>query len=165
MDRLILFRHGKAEPESHSGEDFDRRLTVQGALESASTAASLADMDFAPDVVLVSPAARTRDTWAAAAPHFPQAQARFDNDLYNADSTEIRLAADEAGQTAKTVMVVGHNPGMQELTFRLLIEGSAPSALVAKAQRGFPTGAAAAFLIDAKGRPQFHGLIFPGRGD
>ena len=165
MDRLILFRHGKAESESLSGDDFDRRLAPRGALESAATGAALAERGFAPDLALVSPAARTRDTWAAAAPHFPCASADFDNDLYNADSTEIRLAADEAGETASTVMVVGHNPGIQELTFRLLVEASAPSSALARAQRGFPTGAAAVFRIDAGGRPVFEDLLFPERGD
>ena len=164
MDRLILFRHGKAEPESDSGEDFDRRLAPRGALESAATGASLADMGFLPDVALVSPAMRTRETWAAMAPHFPKAKASFDNDLYNASSTEILRAARHAGEGVRTVMVVGHNPGMQELTARLLTDGSAPASLIAKAQRNFPTGGAAVFLIDANGRPSFDGLFFPERG-
>ena len=162
MDRLILFRHGKAEPDSYSGEDFDRRLAPRGEVESAATGAALAKAGFAPDVALVSPASRTRETWAAAAPHFPKASANFDNDLYNADSTEIRLAAEEAGETAGTVMVVGHNPGMQELTMRLMIEGSAPASALSQV-RSFPTGGAAVFRIDADGRPAFDGLFFPER--
>ena len=164
MNRLILFRHGKAEPDSYSGDDFDRRLTPDGALESAATGAALAEMGFAPDVVLVSPAARTRETWVALAPYFPQAKADFENDLYNADSRDIRLAAEDAGETAGTVMVVGHNPGMHELTLRLAIEGSASSSLAAKAQRNFPTGGAAVFVIGTNGKPVLDGLFFPERG-
>ena len=165
MDRLILFRHGKAEPESLSGDDFDRRLAPRGVLESAATGSALAEKGITPDAVLVSPAARTRETWAAAAPHFPAANANFDNDLYNADSAEIRLSAEAAGKTAKTVMMVGHNPGMQELTFRLLIEGSAPASALSRVQRSFPTAAAAVFRIDATGRPVFEDLVLPERGD
>ena len=163
MDRLILFRHGKAEPESASGEDFDRRLAARGVRESAAMAARLADLGFTPDVVLVSPAARTRETWAAAEPHFPKADARFDPELYHADSGAIRREADRAGAYAGTVMVVGHNPGMQELTVRLLTEGSAPATLVERARRQFPTAAAAVFLIDDNRRPAFDGLFFPDR--
>jgi phosphohistidine phosphatase len=165
MDRLILLRHGKAEPESASGEDFDRRLAPRGQTESAEIAVRLAEMGFAPDVVLVSTAARTRETWATAEPQFPKARARFDDDLYHADSGAVRHAAMKAGATAGTVMVVGHNPGLQELAVRLLTEGSAPASLIARAARQFPTAAAAVFLFDDHGRPQFDGLFFPDRGD
>jgi phosphohistidine phosphatase len=169
MDRLILLRHGKAEPESASGEDFDRRLAPRGQAESAEMAARLADLGFLPDVVLVSAAMRTRETWAAAEPHFPKAKARFEDELYHADSGAVRHAAARAGATAATVMVVGHNPGLQELAVRLLTEGSAPGSLIGRATRQFPTAAAAVFLFDDNGRPQFDGLFFPqgdlGRGD
>ena len=163
MDRLILLRHGKAESESDSGEDFDRRLTPRGVRESAEMGAQLADMGFRPDVALVSPAARARGTWEAACEAFPNAETRFDGDLYHAESGVIRRAAEAAGQACATVMVVGHNPGMQELTLQLLIEGAAPSSLVARAQRNFPTAGAAVFLFDANGRPHFDGLFFPER--
>jgi phosphohistidine phosphatase len=165
MDRLILFRHGKAEAESPSGEDFDRRLAPRGERESAQTGAVLADLGLNPDVVLVSPAARTRGTWAAAEASFPNARVEFDAQLYHADSGAVRHAAERAGKGVGTVMVVGHNPGLQELTVRLLAEGSAPAALVSRAQRQFPTAAAAVFLFDDAGRPAYDGLFFPDRGD
>ena len=165
MDRLILFRHGKAEPESASGEDFDRRLAPRGHDESAETAARLADLGFLPDVALVSTAARARETWAASEPHFPGAKVSFDAELYHADSGAVRHAAARAGAMVGTVLVVGHNPGLQELTVRLLTEGAAPSSLIWRAGRQFPTAAAAVFLFDDNGRPAFDGLFFPERGD
>lgn len=163
MDRLILFRHGKAEADSISGEDFDRRLAPRGIRESVQMAAQLADMGFKPDLALVSPAARTRGTWESAVDAFPGAETRFDDQLYHADSATIRRAAEGAGQGFGTVIVVGHNPGLQELTIQMLIEGGAPSSLVARAQRHFPTAAAAVFLFDGNGRPHFDGLFFPER--
>ena len=163
MDRGILLRHGKAEPDSESGDDFDRRLAPRGARESAEMGARLAEMGFRPDVALVSPSARTRETWEAAGTAFRDAQARFDPDLYHADSGAIRRAAETALDGCATVIVVGHNPGLQELTVQLLQEGSAPAGLVARAQRHFPTAAAAVFLFDANGRPHYDGLFFPGR--
>jgi phosphohistidine phosphatase len=164
MDRLILFRHGKAEPESASGEDFDRRLASRGVAESAETGEALARLGLVPDVALVSPAARTLETWIAAAEAaFPKTELRLDPDLYHADSGAIRRAAEAAGQDCGTLMVVAHNPGLQELTVRLLKEGSSDPGVIARAQRHFPTGAAAVFLIDANGRPAFDGLFFPER--
>lgn len=163
MDRLILFRHGKAEAESESGEDFDRRLAPRGVEEAAQTAGRLAALGFAPDLALVSAAARTRGTWAAAAAAFPKAQVRFEDSLYNAASGEIRRAAQRAGGAAGTVMMIGHNPGLHELAVRLMLEGSASPSEIAQAQRGFPTAAAAVFEIDAHGRPSFDGLYLPER--
>ena len=161
MDRLILLRHGKAEADSDSGDDFDRRLAPRGIRESAEMGAQLADMGFKPEVALVSPAARARGTWESASPAFPGAETRFDDQLYHADSGTIRRAAETAGKSCATVMVVGHNPGLQELTLQLLLEGLAPSSLIARAQRNFPTAAAAVFLFDGNGRPHFDGLFFP----
>jgi phosphohistidine phosphatase len=163
MDRLILLRHGKAEADSISGDDFDRRLAPRGIRESAQMAAQLADMGFKPDLALVSPAARARGTWESAVDAFSGAETRFDDQLYHADSGRIRRVAETAGQGVGTVIVVGHNPGLQELTVRLLMEGSAPSSLIARAQRNFPTAAAAVFLFDGNGRPHFDGLFFPER--
>jgi phosphohistidine phosphatase len=161
MERLILLRHGKAEPDSESGDDFDRRLAPRGVEESAAMAASLADLGFKPDVALVSTSARTRETWDAAVEAFPKAVATYRPDLYNADASAIRHAADQAGETCRTVIVVGHNPGIQELALRLLVEGAAPPGLISRATRNFPPGAAAVFLIDGNGRPHFDGLFYP----
>jgi phosphohistidine phosphatase len=164
MNRLILLRHGKAESESQSGDDFDRRLTGRGERESAAAGAHLANLGLKPDLALVSTAARARGTWAAAQPAFPSAEARFEDDLYHAGSDTIRQAAEQAGGDVGTVMVVGHNPGMQDLVVRLLMEGHAPPSLISQAQRRFPTAAAAVFLFDDAGRPAFDGLFFPERG-
>lgn len=163
MDRLILLRHGKANPDSETGDDFDRRLTPRGVEESLAMGQRLADMGFNPDAAVVSTAARARGTWEAASAVFPKAEVIFDEDLYHADSRAIRRVAQKAGATRGTVMMVGHNPGMQELTVALLREGDSPAGLIAEAQRRFPTAAASIFLFDANGRPQYDGLFFPDR--
>lgn len=161
MDRLILLRHGKAERDSESGDDFDRKLAPRGVSESAAMAATLADLGLVPDIVLVSASTRTRETWAACQAAFPNAHMRTERQLYLAEEREIRALAEAAGETSKTVMIVGHNPGLQDLTVRLLSEGSAPPALIAKAHAAFPPASAAVFLFDAAGRPAYDGLFFP----
>jgi phosphohistidine phosphatase len=62
-----------------------------------------------------------------------------------------------------TVMVVAHNPGLQELAVRLLRDGSAPASFLAQAQRHFPPAAVAVFDIDAVGRPSADRLFYPER--
>jgi len=164
MDRLILFRHGKAERDSVSGLDFDRRLAPRGVHDAAAMARNLADLGLTPTLVLVSPAARARETWEAAAPAFPGADVRYEPDLYNAEAGGVRQVAERAEATPGAVMIIGHNPGLQDLAVDLLKEGSAPRELVAQTERRFPTSAAAVFLIDAHGRPSFDGLMVPERG-
>lgn len=163
MNRLILFRHGKAEHNAPSGEDFDRRLTPRGERESRAMAEILADMGFMPDVAMVSSSARTRGTWEAAAPVFPNARVVVEDELYHAESGAVRRLVEKAGRTAGTVMVVGHNPGLQELAVELLREGACEATLISRARNQFPTATAAVFLIDAEGRPAYDGLFFPPR--
>jgi phosphohistidine phosphatase len=164
MHRLILLRHGKAERESSSGDDFDRRLAGRGVRDSKAVGETLADLGLAPDLALVSPSARTRETWAVLAETFPKAEVRYEDGLYHADTEAVRRLVDQFAGQAGTIMVVGHNPGLQDLTTRLLVEGKALAGLIARAQQRFPTAAAAVFLIDAEGRPFYDGLFLPRHG-
>lgn len=164
MDRLILFRHGKAERDSASGSDFDRMLAPRGVAEVAAMARKLADLGLSPDLVLISPAARTKQTWEAAEPALAEAEIRYESDLYNAEARGVRQVVERAAAAPGIVMVVGHNPGLQDLAIAFLKESSAPRELVAQAERRFPTAAAAVFLIDSRGRPSFDGLFLPERG-
>jgi phosphohistidine phosphatase len=161
MDRLILLRHGRAERFAASGRDFDRSLEPRGEREVAAVAGRMADAGFSPDLVLLSPSARTRGTWAAAQALFPNALMDVCDELYSADAEGVLRLAASAGERARTVMVIGHNPGLQDLTAQLLREGAAPASLVSRAESQFPPAAAAAFLIDAHGRPAYDGLFLP----
>jgi phosphohistidine phosphatase len=163
MDRLILLRHAKAEADAESGDDFDRPLAPRGQREAQAMAAQLAALGFRPDLALVSPALRTRQTWEAVQAAAPGGEVRFDRALYNADAQSLRRMAEQAGEGQGTVLVVAHNPGLQELTMRLLLEAGGPQPFIARASRAFPPGAVAVFDIDAEGRPSADGLFFPER--
>jgi phosphohistidine phosphatase len=161
MDRLILLRHGDAERDSETGDDFDRCLSDRGREEAARMGETLADMGLVPDLALASAAARTRETWAALSPAFPKAEARFEDELYLAEPERVRQVIDAARGACRTLMVVGHNPGLQDLALALLIEAGGASSSIDRVRMGFPTGAAAVFLIDANGRPADDGVFFP----
>ena len=163
MQRLIIFRHGKAEAHSPSGEDIDRPLASRGVREAAETAGKLAGMGFSADLALVSAAERTRQTWAAAAPFFPGAYARFVDQLYFATPGHVRRIAEDLGSDADSVIVVGHNPGLHELTLSLLVKADAGPDLILRARQRFPTAAAAVFRL----RPDIacEGLFLPERWD
>jgi len=142
MDRLILLRHGKAEADASSGRDFDRALTDRGRRDAALIARLLDEAGLAPDLALVSPAARTVQTWEAAAPFFPKARVMETPELYEITAGDILALARREGAAVGTVMVVGHNPGLGQLAAWLAQEASSAAARTLLSE-GFPTGAAA----------------------
>ena len=163
MDRLILFRHGKAEGASASGRDFDRRLTPRGVRESADTARRLAALGLGPVLALVSPAARARQTWVAAEPLLPAAQVLAARGLYNAEAADIgAIIAEAAADWTGAVIVVAHNPGLHDLALALLAESPAPPQALARLTPGLPTAAAAVFRLDAAGRLAFEDVLLRG---
>jgi phosphohistidine phosphatase len=161
MDRLILLRHGDAERDSESGDDFDRRLSDRGREESARMGETLAELGLVPDLVLASGAERTRETWTALAAAFPAARVEFEDELYLAEPERVRRAIDQASDGCGVLMIVGHNPGLQELALGLLIEGAAQASAIDRVRNGFPTAAAAVFLFDGRGQPAYDGVFFP----
>ncbi|CAN7199294.1 histidine phosphatase family protein [Phenylobacterium sp. LjRoot219] len=163
MNRLILLRHAKAETEAASGDDFDRPLAPRGRREAKAMGARLAALGFKADMALVSPALRTRETFEIAAESLAAGEVRFDPALYNAEAKTIRRLAEIAGTGGGTVLVVAHNPGLQELTVSLMRDGAAPASFLARALRDFPPAAVAVFDIDAAGRAIADGLFYPER--
>ena len=155
MERLILFRHAEAANRAAGQSDHDRPLTAQGRYDAGLMGRVLASAGYVPDRALVSSSVRTRQTWEAMAAAFPAAQAEEDRALYNASATQIAKAAERAGADGGTVMVVGHNPGVQVLALSLAPSGSAGARQV---NEGFPTATAAVFAFDG-GRPVLERLL------
>ncbi|HEY2178882.1 MAG TPA: histidine phosphatase family protein [Caulobacteraceae bacterium] len=152
MRRLILFRHAKTEARPAGVEDFDRVLVERGRADSVLMGGVIAAAGFAPDLALVSPAARARQTWELAAPAFPPARIDFRPGLYDATADEVAGELEADTDDAETVIVVGHNPSLQELAVNLLIESSGSARDIEALSAGFPTAAAAVFVSDAAGR-------------
>jgi phosphohistidine phosphatase len=126
MRRLLLLRHAKTERESPSGHDRDRRLDARGRTDAPEIGRYLSDHKLVPDLVLVSPATRTRETWHLLAPAFDaEPDVDFVPDLYGAGAREllhiVRAASGRADDKhLKSIMVVGHNPGLHELSVELI---------------------------------------------
>ena len=160
MQRLILLRHAKAEGDAPSGQDFDRPLAPRGLREAEAVAAKLGRLGLRPDLALVSPAVRTRQTWDAVDAAMPGGAVRFDPSLYNAGAQELRRLASQSDEPG-TVLVVAHNPGLQELAVELLVETGGPAAFLARVARAFPPAAAVVFDVDAQGRFVADGLFYP----
>ena len=143
MLKLILFRHAKAEPSDDDLDDFARVLAGQGRTDAPLVGAHLASKGHFPDMVVVSPAARTRETWSLIETCFPSASASFPPDLYLAPAMDLLSHAEQA--SADAVMVLAHNPGLHDLA-TLMARGD--SKLDRRVREGFPTSAAAVFVRD-----------------
>jgi phosphohistidine phosphatase len=158
MRRLVLFRHAKAERTAASGEDFDRALIERGRLDARLVGHALAAAGIAPDLVLASSAARTRETWEASGLAGPKTEVRLDKGLYHASARQLRQAIEAVEDQAETVVLVGHNPGLHELAVQLVVEGAGSGAVLDKVRSKFPTAAAAVYEVDLAGRPVFASL-------
>jgi phosphohistidine phosphatase len=80
----------------------------------------MARHQFIPDLALVSPARRTRETWEALSAAFPALLPRFEDQLYDSRPEAILAVIRQSAVAVSTLLVVGHNPGLHE-TARLLI--------------------------------------------
>lgn len=131
-----------------SGGDRDRPLAKRGRAEVALTCQWLLAAGLAPDRVYVSSALRTRGTWDVARDAFPGAQPEVLDGLYMADVETLLDVLDAAPAEAPSVMIIGHNPGLQELALQLAIDAAAAPAHINRLGEGFPTATAAVFRMD-----------------
>lgn len=160
MRQIILLRHGKAETRAASGRDFDRALTENGLADAARSAERLAALGFKPARVLVSPAQRCRQTWAAAESRFPGVAVDWREDLYDIETEDLEAIC--SGLTG-VVMIVGHNPSLQEYAVNTLFEGGAATPDIERVAARFPPGAAAVLGFGEAGGVTLEALIYPER--
>ena len=124
----LLVRHAHAEWPNYTGRDFDRPLTQRGLDDAKVTAIALRDAGLKPQVVLTSPAQRTRQTTAifTAELQLPAQSVCFVDALYNAGPAILESELRKAQGDCRLVMLVAHNPGVSELARRLTKEPLAP---------------------------------------
>ena len=149
MRRLILFRHSTAERADPTRSDHERVLTPQGRTDAAMVGDYLANHSFRPDNVIVSPAARTRETWRQIAAALRLApDARFDERIYNATAQALLNVIAETADGAQTILVLGHNPGLHELAMLLTATGDID--IRERLRENFPTSGIAVidFALD-----------------
>ncbi|MCI2394417.1 histidine phosphatase family protein [Aliiroseovarius sediminis] len=139
---LILTRHAKSS-WSHAGlDDHDRPLNKRGRASAKAIGRWLAAHGYAPDTVLCSDAARTRETWALIADKFIGAPgAEYLEELYLADPATMLAALRRA--EGKVVMMLGHNPGCAFTARRLSAEPHPHEKF-----HHYPTGATSVIAFD-----------------
>jgi phosphohistidine phosphatase len=151
MLRLLLLRHAKAEQDLGKG-DFARPLTPRGHNDAVKMGRALDTHAYIPDLVLCSAAKRTVETWELVAPELVKTpRVTFQKDLYLASPRTILEAICTAPEGHKTIMSVGHNPGMEELAGRMVRkpQSKAETQYREKLREKFPTCALAVLDFDA----------------
>ena len=116
--RLILLRHAKSDwPDV---PDRDRPLAKRGRRDAPRIGRWLHEHGYQPDVVVVSAATRTRQTWDLVAPELGGLPAvHFEPRAYAASALTLLYLAQELPARYRTALLIAHNPGLSELAASL----------------------------------------------
>ncbi len=152
MKTLCLLRHGQAGRRIDL-QDFDRPLTATGTEAAGRIAAILRSAGLMPDLVLCSGAKRARQTWQVMDGQLTAEEADgltldLREDLYLASETRLLIALRKLSDTAESVLLIAHNPGLHRLARELAGPGSRAEAL-ARLGRDFPPAGLAVLTYDA----------------
>jgi phosphohistidine phosphatase len=149
MLRLMLLRHAKSSWPS-GVQDAERPLSERGEAAARLMGGYMAHHALMPERVLCSPARRTRDTWTGISAQWPAAAADavFDAHLYGATHRGILSAIRSQADSVRGLLVIGHNPGLQEAAEWLIASGDVE--LRERLHEKFPTAALAVidFALD-----------------
>ncbi|MDM9624290.1 histidine phosphatase family protein [Rhizobium sp. S152] len=136
--RLLLLRHAKsAWPDGV--DDHDRPLAGRGLKAAPLMGRYMAREMLVPDLALVSTARRTQQTWALVGAELPDTPHRDVGEIYEASVERLAAVLRATDPEVRTLLVVGHNPGFQDLALYLAGYGDGLDQLREK----FPTGALA----------------------
>ena len=148
MIRLAILRHAEAVPLAHGG-DAERELSKSGRMMAEHMGRYFRDAGLKPDLALVSPSKRTRETFDAlergAGEKFP---VDYVPELYSAALSTLEEVLAGAPKTAKFLLFVGHNPGIAE--FANALAGKGKKSELSRMRGHFPTPCLAVIDFDAK---------------
>ncbi|MGF1627528.1 MAG: histidine phosphatase family protein [Alphaproteobacteria bacterium] len=138
---LILLRHAKSDWRAGASDDHERPLNARGQRAAAVVGVYLNQQGLAPDLVLSSTAIRARETcdWVLRHGGFAIVP-RVERTLYLADPARILDAVRRAGADHRCILLVAHNPGLQDLAAGLAARGGTVGTAMAE---GFATAALA----------------------
>jgi phosphohistidine phosphatase len=143
----MLLRHGKSSWSDPSLSDIDRPLAPRGERAAKLIAEYMRRNRTRPALVLCSPSLRTRQTLEAIEPSFGRScSIELSAELYGASEEELLERVRAAPESADPVMLIGHNPGLQQLALALSTRGAELTRLREK----FPTAALATIGVESE---------------
>lgn len=129
--RLYLLRHAEAESWNLLGNDFSRSLSAVGTCHAQLVAGWAFETLSPPDTILCSPAKRTRETLAPLLSLWPRLLATTDyvDSMYGASLNMLLTLAEDAFSYSECLLLVGHNPGMEQMLVNVAIPNQAVSTM------------------------------------
>lgn len=152
MKRLLLLRHAKAVPGDAKTDDHDRALNARGQHDAPLLGAEMHHRLYIPDIALCSTARRTVETWEKVAPEFDAPPGvEFLDALYLASPKTILKLVQSSDDAADTLLVLGHNPGLEDCAAQLARKSVSPDerAMLEEMRDKFPTCALAVLEFEA----------------
>jgi phosphohistidine phosphatase len=133
MKTLYLLRHAKSSWKEPDLQDFDRPLSGRGREAAPLVGKFIRKRRLGVDLVLCSPAERARQTAALVKESAGLAAGLlYDERIYEADAARLLEVVSQAAEAADSLLLVGHNPGLEELlTFLTGEERRLPTAALA----------------------------------
>ncbi|MBK6011265.1 histidine phosphatase family protein [Streptomyces sp. MBT53] len=123
LRRLVVLRHAKSAWPA-GVPDHLRPLAPRGFRDAPAAGIALAETDSLPDLALCSTAVRARRTWELASAEWgTPPPVRYEPRLYAADVADLLDAVHQVPHEVETLLVVGHNPGLEELVLELAGDG------------------------------------------
>ncbi|MEU6537241.1 histidine phosphatase family protein [Streptomyces sp. NPDC047000] len=123
LRRLVVLRHAKS-AWPVGVPDHERPLAPRGRRDAPAAGRALAEADCLPDLALCSTAVRARETWQLASAQWgTPPPVRFDPRLYAAGVPDLLEVVRDTPPEVETLLIVGHNPGMEELVLELAGDG------------------------------------------
>lgn len=138
MRQLLLLRHAKSSWDDSGMADHARPLNARGRAAARAMAAAMRRLHLAPELVLVSTAVRTQQTLEALEPFEDSTLVDPLDSLYLAPAPKMIEALQAVPETVRSVLLIGHNPGMQDLA--LMLAGGPALAPAAEPSQGGNAG-------------------------
>jgi len=150
MKRLVLLRHAKSSWDAPVCRDFDRPLSKRGNKAGKVMGAYLKREKITWDALLVSPAQRTKDTVARLEKGYgSEFTPHYDDRLYMASTNQLLQILRGLDDGYGTVMMIGHNPGIQGLALTLTPSDDGANRDRVRMDAKYPTAALAIIDFDA----------------
>ena len=149
MAQLLLLRHAKSSWDDPTVPDHQRPLNARGERAARALSNLFASLRLAPDLALVSSALRAKQTFASLDLNGEASEIVVTDTLYLADAEGIFEQLRQVAAGTRSVLVVGHNPGLYDTAIELVGNDPAarPEPPVMRLLDGYPTASLAEFAV------------------
>jgi phosphohistidine phosphatase len=138
MKTLTLLRHARSDWDDQVQRDFDRPLNPRGRRAARTVGREMKRLGLQFDYCIASPAVRVRETLGEVESAFGSLEPYLDERVYLADPETLLDLVRAAPDEAESLLLVGHNPGLEMLVLSLAARGASP--LLGEVEVKYPTG-------------------------